>query len=167
MRAEVCAVIGAVGGAIAAAFGGWSAGLTTLVVFMAADYVTGLLVAGVFHASKKTPHGGLESKAGWKGLCRKCVTLLLVLAACRLEGLLHITYIRDAAVVGFCANEMLSIAENAVQMGVPLPRGLSGALEILRQRGDRPSLPLEGKVPSDSEADEAAPASHGEEARHD
>ena len=134
MKDYICAVIGAVGGAVAAAFGGWSAGLTTLVVFMAADYLTGLLVAGVFHASKKTPHGGLESRAGWKGLVRKLVTLVLVLAACRLEALLHVTYVRDAAVVGFCANEVLSVTENAALMGVPVPAPLARALELLRRK---------------------------------
>ena len=42
-------VIGIIGGAISAAFGGWSAALTTLIIFMAVDYITGLIVAGVFH----------------------------------------------------------------------------------------------------------------------
>jgi toxin secretion/phage lysis holin len=137
MKDYICAVIGAMGGAVAAAFGGWSAGLTTLVVFMAADYLTGLLVAGVFHASKKTPHGGLESRAGWKGLVRKLVTLVLVLAACRLEALLHITYVRDAAVIAFCANELLSVVENAVLMGVKVPAPLARGLELLRKEAER------------------------------
>ena len=136
MKDCICAVIGAVGGAVAAAFGGWSAGLTTLVVCMCADYLTGLLVAGVFHASKKTPHGGLESRAGWKGLARKVVTLVLVLIASRLESLTGVTYVRDAAVVGFCANEVLSVTENAALMGVPLPRALKDALELLRKKGE-------------------------------
>jgi toxin secretion/phage lysis holin len=134
MKEMICTALGVIGGAVAAAFGGWSAGLTTLVVFMAADYATGLLAAGVFHASRKTAHGGLESRVGWKGLARKCVTLLLVLAACRLELLLGITYVRDAAVIGFCANELLSVTENAALMGVPLPRALKDALELLRKR---------------------------------
>ena len=149
MKHEICAILGAAGGAVAAAFGGWSAGLTTLVVCMGADYLTGLLAAGVFHASRKTPHGGLESRAGWKGLVRKLVTLVLVLTACRLEALLHVTYIRDAAVIGLCANEVLSVTENAVLMGVPVPRVLAEALELLRQKEDTPSKslpPSGGKV---------------------
>ena len=136
MKEWICTAVGVIGGVIASAFGGWSAGLTTLVVFMAADYLTGLLVAGVFHASKKTPHGGLESRAGWKGLARKGVTLLLVLAACRLDLLLGVTYVRDAAVVGFCANELLSITENAVLMGVKVPPPVAGAIELLRRKGE-------------------------------
>ena len=44
----ICSVLGIIGGAIAAAFGGWNSALTTLVIFMCIDYLTGLLVAGVF-----------------------------------------------------------------------------------------------------------------------
>lgn len=81
----VCGMIGLVGSLIASQFGGWDAALSTLVLFMAVDYVTGLVVAGVFHASPKSKNGALESRAGWKGLCRKGVTLLIVLVACHLD----------------------------------------------------------------------------------
>ena len=46
MRETICTVLGVVGGALAAAFGGWNAALTTLVFFLSLDYLTGLLVAG-------------------------------------------------------------------------------------------------------------------------
>ena len=71
-------IVGIIGSAIASAFGGWTTGLTTLVIFMAIDYVTGLIVAGVFHKSTKTETGTLESRAGFKGLCRKGAMLLVV-----------------------------------------------------------------------------------------
>ena len=48
MRETICTVLGVVGGTLAAAFGGWNAALTTLVFFLSLDYLTGLLVAGVF-----------------------------------------------------------------------------------------------------------------------
>ena len=64
----VCGRIGLVGSLIASQFGGWDAALSTLVLFMAVDYVTGLVGAGVFHASPKSKIGALESRAGWKGL---------------------------------------------------------------------------------------------------
>lgn len=79
IKSVLCAAIGCAGSLVASAFGGWDAGLITLVLFMAIDYITGLMVAGVFHASEKIESGGLESRAGWKGLCRKGVTLLIVL----------------------------------------------------------------------------------------
>ena len=73
---ELCTYVGVIGGAIAGLFGGWDTALQTLVIFMAVDYITGLIVAGVFHTSPKTKTGTLESRAGWKGLCRKGVSLL-------------------------------------------------------------------------------------------
>ena len=50
-------------------------------ILIGIDYLTGLIVAGVFHKSTKTKNGALESKAGFKGLCRKAVILLIVLMA--------------------------------------------------------------------------------------
>ena len=48
MKNEICAAIGIVGGAIASLLGGWDTALQTLIIFMAIDYITGLIVAGVF-----------------------------------------------------------------------------------------------------------------------
>ena len=78
MKQTICTAVGMIGSAIASVFGGWDAGTVTLLIFMAIDYVSGLVVAGVFHKSNKTDTGSLESKAGWKGLCRKCMTISLV-----------------------------------------------------------------------------------------
>lgn len=136
MKEAICTGIGAVGGAIAAAFGGWDAALATLLIFMAVDYISGLIVAGVFHNSKKTESGTLESRAGWKGLCRKAVTLLFVLIAYRLDLVIGVNYIRDAVIIGFIANELISIVENAGLMGVPLPAVIQNAIDILTKKSD-------------------------------
>ena len=132
----VTSAIGAVGGFISAAFGGWTSAMATLIIFMAIDYITGLLVAGVFKKSKKTKNGALESRAGFKGLCRKGVMLLIVLVACRLDIELHTTYIRDAVCIAFIANETISVTENAMLMGLPFPKALRGAIELMNTRGD-------------------------------
>lgn len=68
MKEYFCTAVGLIGGAIASLYGGWDAALQTLIICMAVDYITGLIVAGVFHASPKTKTGTLESRAGWKGL---------------------------------------------------------------------------------------------------
>ena len=129
-------IIGVVGGAISTAFGGWSAAMTTLLIFMGIDYITGLIVAGVFNNSPKTENGALESRAGWKGLCRKCVTLLMVLIACRLDMALGSTFIKDAVVIAYIANETISIIENAGLMGVPIPSVIKKAIEVLKARSE-------------------------------
>ena len=61
----LCAAGGVICSALAQTFGGGDAGIATLIVFMAVDYITGLICAGVFHTSPKTPNGALESRAGW------------------------------------------------------------------------------------------------------
>lgn len=134
MKEGICTGIGVVGGLIAAAFGGWDEALVTLVTFMVIDYISGLIVAGVFHKSKKTETGTLESRAGWKGLCRKCVTLLFVLIAHRLDLAIGVNYIRDAVIIGFMANELISIVENAGLMGIPLPTVIQNAIDILTKK---------------------------------
>ena len=136
MKNAVCTVSGLVGGVIASAFGGWSTGLLTLLIFMGVDYVSGLVVAGVFHKSPKSEGGALESLAGWKGLVRKGMTLLMVLVGAQLDGLMGLTYIRDAIVVGFVVNELLSILENAGLMGLPIPRALESAIELLKDKDE-------------------------------
>ncbi len=136
MKNAICTTAGAIGGVIASLFGGWDAGLATLVMFMAIDYVSGLVVAGVFHNSKKTSSGALESKAGWKGLCRKGMSLLFVLIAYRLDLAIGSNYIRDAVIIGFIVNETISIVENAGLMGVPLPEVINKAIDILTSKSE-------------------------------
>lgn len=136
MRQTVCTGVGIVGSTIAAMFGGWDNGLVTLLIFMVIDYVSGLIVAGVFKNSPKTDTGALESKAGWKGLCRKCMTLVFVLIAYRLDLTIGTNYIRDAVIIAFIANETISLVENAGLMGVPLPAVITKAIDVLQKRAE-------------------------------
>lgn len=137
MKANIIySVVGAVGGFIAAMFGGWSDALITLIVFMAVDYVTGLAVAGIFKKSKKSESGALESRAGFKGICRKGVALLIVLVAVRLDNIMHTTYIKDAVIIAFVANESISIIENAGLMGIPIPGVITKAIDVLKKESD-------------------------------
>lgn len=131
----VCGLLGVTGSVIMGLFGGWDAGMTTLVTFMCIDYLSGIILAGVFKKSKKSKQGALSSKVGWIGLCKKVMTLLIVVVSYRLDLLIQTDYIRDAVVIGFCANELISIIENAGLMGLPLPKVLLEAIEILK--GDK------------------------------
>ena len=125
---------GIIGAFIAQLFGGWTQGMTTLVILMIVDYIMGILVAAVFGTSKKTEDGKLESRAGWKGLVRKGVTLLIILVATRIDLMLESNFVRDAAVIGFAANELLSIVENAGLMGIPMPTVVTNAIEVLQKK---------------------------------
>ena len=127
-------LIGIIVNIITTLFGIWNVSISTLILFMAIDFFSGLAVAGIFHNSQKTGTGTLESKAGWKGLCRKCMTMLFVLIAHRLDLSLGTSYIRDTVIIGFMANELISIVENAGLMGLPLPAALVKAIDILNKK---------------------------------
>lgn len=134
MKNAICTSIGMAGSIVASCFGGWTASLSTLLIFMVSDYITGLIVAGVFHKSKKTDSGALESRAGYKGLCRKCMILLFVLIGYRLDLAIGTTYIRDAVCIGFICNELISIVENAGLMGLPIPPIITNAIDTLKEK---------------------------------
>lgn len=137
MKNTICTAIGTVGTVIAGWFGGWDASLTTLLIFMAIDYVTGFIVAAVFNRSPKTENGKLESKAGFKGLSKKLMVLFFVLIGYRLDLAMGASYIRDGVCIAFMLNELISITENAELMGVPLPKVITKAISILKQKEDK------------------------------
>ena len=81
MKDLISAAVGMTAGVLSWLVGGFDVPVLALVICMGVDYVTGLIVAGVFHASPKTDGGGLDSRVGWKGLARKLVTVLIVVVA--------------------------------------------------------------------------------------
>ena len=133
MKQVICTVIGLVGSAFSWAFGGWDGALAALVVCMAVDYLSGSIVALVFHNSRKTESGAYNSTYGLKGLCKKGLMLLFVTVAVQADRLLGVDYVRSAVCIGFCANEILSIAENLGLAGIPMPEAVMKALEQLQK----------------------------------
>ena len=133
-KMAVNAAAGVVGATLAALLGGWDTALQTLAGFMAADYVTGIIVAAVFGKSNKTEGGALSSAAGLRGIFRKGGMLTLVYIACRLDLLIGANYIRDAVVAALVTNETVSIFENLGLMGVPVPPVITRALEVLKNK---------------------------------
>ena len=133
----VLAALAAVGSWIANSLGGWDASMQVLVALMVADYLTGVLVAAVWHKSNKSSSGTLNSVAGFKGILKKCAILLLVWIGVLLDQALGSTYARTAVVLFFVGNEGISLLENLGLMGVPFPAFLRRALEALRDQGDK------------------------------
>lgn len=132
----ILAAVAAAGSIITNALGGWDVSLQVLIGCMAADYLTGWLVAAVWKRSNKSATGALDSRAGFKGLCRKGAVFLLVWVAQMLDTALGVQYVRTAVCWFFIGNEGLSLLENIGLMGVPFPRFLKNALEALRDKGD-------------------------------
>ena len=145
MNFEKATFLTAAGAFVTALIGEWDGALLTLLLFMAADWLTGLIVAGVFHRSPKSRNGALESRIGLKGLCRKGATLLVVLIAYRLDLMagLH-GVLRTAAIVALVCNEALSVLENVGLMGVKYPEIINRVIRQLlgeKSGGGKKDLP--------------------------
>lgn len=134
MKQMICTVLGLAGSMLAAAFGGWDTALIALVICMGVDYVSGSIVALVFHNSRKSESGAYNSTYGLKGLCKKGLMLLFVIVAVQVDRLMGSEYVRDAVCIGFCTNEVLSIVENLGLAGVPMPQAVVKALEQLQSK---------------------------------
>lgn len=132
----------AIGGAIAGLMGEWNALLTILMVAMATDYITGLIVAACGR-SPKTEGGKLSSTAGFIGLAKKAVIVTVVLLATLLDRAIgsESMIFQSAATCYYIANEGLSILENAALLDVPIPKKLRAALEAMKDKGDQDDKP--------------------------
>ena len=136
MKEQISTIAGIVGGFIAMLLGGWDSAMITLVIFMAIDFTTGMIAAAL-GKSKHSWTGRLSSKAGWYGLAKKFCTLLIIVAAVRIDILIGTTYVRDATCIGFCVNELLSIIENTSLMGVPYPDAIKKAIDVLQKKAGK------------------------------
>lgn len=123
-------------GAVIAMLAGVPPVMWVLIGVMTIDYVTGI-ICGVMGVSPKTESGGLSSRAALTGLLRKGMILLVVLLAALLDMAVRANAgVQFSAVTGatclwFIASEGVSILENAAAMGLPIPKVLQRALDIM------------------------------------
>lgn len=136
MKNIFCAICGGVSSIALFLLGDINVNFIILLVFMCIDYISGLVMAGIFKKSGKSESGGLSSKAGWIGLVKKCLTLIMVIIANMLDTALNVGYIRNAVIIGFSVNELISIVENMGVMGVPIPSVITKAIDILKDKGE-------------------------------
>lgn len=116
---------GAVGVVSEYFFGAWSAALEALVWAMVIDYLTGVLAAYI------NPRLMLDSRTGFRGICKKILILLLVSLAHFVDSATGQQIVCTAVVWFFLGNEGLSILENAAKAGVPVPGKLRQTLKQL------------------------------------
>lgn len=121
----------AVGGWLGYFLGGWDGFLYALLTFVVIDYITGLMCAVL---DKK-----LSSEVGFRGIFKKVLIFSLVAIG-------HIIYknvigdgfvIRTAVIFFYLSNEGISILENAVHVGLPVPQKLKDILEQLHNRSEK------------------------------
>ena len=123
---DILKYIAAIGGSLVTyLFGGWSALIQILVAFVVIDYVTGVLAAGVRRE--------ISSSVGGRGIARKVLIFVLVACGHLVDMALGTAdVIRDAVIYFYIANELLSIIENAGEIGLPVPDILKNAIERLK-----------------------------------
>ena len=109
----------------------YSFGSTSGTIFMALDYVTGVMCAII---DKK-----LSSAVGFKGVCKKVLILFMVGIANIVD--LHVigsgSALRGAVIAFYLSNEGLSLLENAAYIGLPIPDKLKAVLEQLHNRDEK------------------------------
>ena len=124
-------VFAAVGGWLGYFLGGNDGLLIALVLFVAVDYLTGVMCA----VSDKV----LSSNVGFKGICRKVLIFLLVGIANILD--IHVigtgSVLRTAVIFFYISNEGVSLLENAAHLGLPVPEKIKAVLEQLHDRAEK------------------------------
>ncbi|MFD2132560.1 holin family protein [Pseudogracilibacillus auburnensis] len=121
---SIVAVLGAI---VTFLLGGWSPLLQVLVLFIAFDYILGVLVAASY--------GQLNSKIGFRGIAKKVMILALVAVAYSIDTIMGDgTFIRDAVIFFYLANELLSILETVGKTNLPVPDVLRKAVETLNSK---------------------------------
>jgi toxin secretion/phage lysis holin len=121
------AVIGAIVGFL---FGGWSEALILLLSLVGIDYLTGFLASAV--------EGKLSSRVGFRGIPKKIMIFVMVAVGHLVDTTIGTNHMfRDAAICFYCANELVSILENAGRMGLPVPERLRQTIDILRGKSEK------------------------------
>lgn len=120
--------IGAVGGFLATALGGWDKWLMALLVFAIVDYITGL-IKGAYTKQ-------LSSEIGWKGIIKKIYIFLLIAIAHIMQSTFgNALPLRDMTIMFFIANEGLSLVEN-IAVFIPIPEKIKDTLLQLREKNN-------------------------------
>lgn len=126
---DIFKCVASIGGSLVTyLFGGWTALIQILVAFVVIDYITGVLAAGV--------NGKIDSGIGMKGIARKVFIFVIVACGHLVDGAMGTSdIVRDAAIYFYIANELISILENAGEIGLPVPDMLKNAIERLKGKG--------------------------------
>jgi len=124
-------IFAAIGGWLGFFLGGWDGFLYALVIFIAMDYITGLMCAIL---DKK-----LSSEIGFRGIFKKVLILALVAIGHVIDKYVigDGSVVRTAVIFFYLSNEGVSVLENAAHIGLPVPKKLKDILEQLHNRDDK------------------------------
>ena len=131
----------AAAGVVISFFAGLPPVISVLLAVMTLDYLTGVLCA-IMGRSEKTQSGHLSSSVAFTGLMKKALIILVVLLAALLDRAVAMSAgIEFEAVAGatclwFIASEGMSILENAAKLGIPIPKIILDALDLIKKKGN-------------------------------
>lgn len=108
--------------------GAWDTAMIVLILFMVIDYATGIIKGWYLKE--------LSSDVGLKGIARKFLIVLVLCVAVLLDRLLNTGswVFRTLACYFYIANEGISILENVIVLGLPVPDQLKNALVQLQDK---------------------------------
>ncbi|HHU84715.1 MAG TPA: phage holin family protein [Clostridiales bacterium] len=118
--------IASLGALVGFFIGGCDGLLIALMCMVVADYITGVMVAVV----KKE----LSSEIGFRGIFRK-LTIFLLIGAANLLDVYLLTgscMLRTATIFFYMSNECISLIENAVGLGLPIPQKIKETLAQIK-----------------------------------
>lgn len=118
----------AIGGYLGYFLGGLDGFIYALVIFVVIDYITGIMAAIV---ERK-----LSSEIGFRGIFKKVLIFLLVTVGNIIDKNLVGTggAVRTAVIFFYISNEGISIIENSIRIGLPVPEKLKNVLEQLQHK---------------------------------
>jgi len=132
LHGRVSGALAAVWFGFCALLGGWTPAMTTLIVIAALDVISGLARSYI----QKT----LSSKVSWVGGIRKVMMFVVICLAAQIDPLVgSAPLLRNAVVIFYCVSEGLSVVENTVAAGLPVPEFLRDALSQLNERKANPN----------------------------
>lgn len=136
VKSSVFAVATVIGGTMSYFLGGWDMLLKVLVLLQGVDWLLGTGISAILHKSKKSEDGRLNSSAGWRGLFKKGITLVIVLVATQVGVVIGSDVIRDGVVMAYITIEVVSILELGELAGVPIPQVLRNAISSMQEEGN-------------------------------
>lgn len=102
-------------------FGSLDNAMATLTTFIVLDITSGCTRAFI---QKR-----LSSNESFRGVARKVLIYIIVALSAQLDRLMTTDVIRNAVIAFYCVSESLSILENSVAAGLPVPNFLREVLQ--------------------------------------
>ncbi len=119
----VTAALAAVVATLTTLLGGWDTAMEILTIFICLDIVSGWIRALVQRE--------LSSSESYQGIAKKVLIYAIVAVAAQADRLTGTALVRNVVITWYCATEALSIVENSVAAGLPVPEFLKQALKAL------------------------------------